>query len=230
MRLPFGKPWMASNTTIGCSADQAVISVIGPISVRVSAPETVFSSPISSTFLMYARRSSNRMLAVSSQGWLAAVLCVDEVADARGIQRHPVHPYAKRAQRILDGVGHRGGHRQGASFAGAFDAQRVDRTRRRHVEHLDPRHLARGRQRIVQEAAGERLSVRIVERLLVQSIAQSVGDPTQNLTLDNKGIDDVAAIVADYVAHDLDLAAVRVDVQHAHGAAPAQARLSRPQK
>jgi hypothetical protein len=45
----------------GCSADQAVISVIGPMSARGSAPETRFNSPIRSTAARKARRSANGM-------------------------------------------------------------------------------------------------------------------------------------------------------------------------
>src|SRR5579864_7853628 len=104
---------MSSIRTIGCSGDQATISVMGPISRWVSAPVTIFSSPTSSTFLMNARRSSKYIRFSSGS--------VYQVTDSGWIQRHPRHADTKRPQRIFDGIGDRGGDGQGAGLACALD-------------------------------------------------------------------------------------------------------------
>src|SRR5438105_11945568 len=211
-----GSPTIWSNSSIGCSGDQATISVIGPMSVRVSAGEMQRNSPIASTCSINALRSSKCML--NPRGG-------DQVADASWIERHAAHSRPERAQRILDSVGNRGRNGQGAGLASAFDAERIDRARRGLMKDLDARHLARRRQGIVQETGCEWLAVLVEHGLLVERVAQAVGYSADDLTFDNQRIDDVPAIVSDDVAHDPHLPAIGIHVENAHVAASAVASL-----
>ncbi len=64
-----------------------------------------------------------------------------------------------------------------AAFAGALDAERVERARRiLGHQHLDRRHLRRGRHQVVGEGRGERLAALVVDELLEQRAADPLRD------------------------------------------------------
>src|SRR5947208_14466520 len=92
----------------------------------------------------------------------------DQLADALRAQRHLVHAHAEGGQRVLDGLGHERGHRDGAGLADALDPERIERRDRLEVDDLDGWQLARRGDVKLQERPREQLPGRVELQLLVE--------------------------------------------------------------
>ena len=68
------------------------------------------------------------------------------------------------------------------------------------------------RQRVVGEAAGDRLAVLVVDDVLEQRLADALHDAAMALALDQQRIDDRAEVVDHGVLHHLDTAGVGIDL------------------
>src|SRR5215831_14171742 len=102
-----------------------------------------------------------------------------------------------------------------AALARALDAERIERGRGLlGKDHLDRRGLARGRHDVVGEACRQRISAFAVDELLVERAAEPLGEPADDLSLDQRRIDGAADVVADDVALDRDAAGLAVDAHH----------------
>ncbi len=147
--------------------------------------------------------------------------------DAVGRQRHLREAHAERRQRILDGGDDRRRRRNGAAFARALDAERIERVRRLHV--LDPaaRHVRSGGQEIILEARRQRLRARVVFHELEQCIADAVRDPALHLAVHDQRVDHVAAVVRHHVVDERDAAGEGIDLHLDHVGAVAIRRLRR---
>ena len=73
----------------------------------------------------------------------------------------------------------------------------------------------RGRYQVVHETSALHVAVVVVADLLHEGDRQALGESTVDLTFDDHGIDDVAAIVHSDKTADLDLAGTLVDVYDA---------------
>ena len=93
------------------------------------------------------------------------------------------------------------------------------RRRRHRVAGLPLRGLHRGGHQVVDEAAALDIADLVVGDLLEERGRQPHAEPTVHLTLDDHGVDDVAAVVDRHEAAHLDLAGALVDVHHADVAA-----------
>src|SRR6266487_3719105 len=109
-----------------------------------------------------------------------------EIADACWIEWHAVHPHAKGSERVLNRIGDHRRDGQRTGLAGPFHAERVQRTRRGEVEDLQARHLAGRGERVVQEAAGERLALLVEDRLFIERVAEAVRHAADDLALDQQ--------------------------------------------
>ena len=73
-----------------------------------------------------------------------------------------------------------------------------------------------GGQQVVHKGGVEQLAVFVEDELLVEGIADALGDAALDLALEDHGVDDAAAVVDDDVALDLDLHGLGVDLDD-HG-------------
>src|SRR5215831_15313643 len=87
-----------------------------------------------------------------------------------------------------DRVHDRGERAGAAGFAAALDAEHVGFRRHRVIDDGDFGRIARARERIVHERAGQELPVAIVDRHLHQRLADALDHATMQLTLDDTGV------------------------------------------
>ena len=87
------------------------------------------------------------------------------------------------------------GRAEGAGFADALGAERIDRRRRDRGVQLEAREVGGARQRVVHERAGQQLPVVVVDGLLDHRLADALRQPAVNLPLDDQRIDQVARVV-----------------------------------
>ena len=82
------------------------------------------------------------------------------------------------------------------------------------MDELDIRYLARRRQHVVHERAGEQLAVGIVIEFLQQRAADALGSAADDLPLHQHRIDDHAAVVRDGVFVDSHASEFDIDLEH----------------
>ncbi len=70
------------------------------------------------------------------------------------------------------------------------------------------------RHRIIHQTAGDELTVFIVNHLFEHGLGQALGNATVHLTVDNQGIDHIAAIIHGEEPLDIDLTRFRVNLHH----------------
>ena len=122
--------------------------------------------------------------------------------------------YAVGTQRIQ----HRGSDRRwradGAAFPGALDPQEVGRRRFVLVQLcLEAGQVARARQRIVHQGAGQELAVpRVVAYFLKDRLTDALGQASVGLSVHDRQADDPARVVHAVEAVDADLSRVGVDL------------------
>src|SRR5882762_5759708 len=134
-------------------------------------------------------------------------------------------PYALRSRRHVEmrdsGLAqcieycvHQAGHRAGdPGLAHAFGAERVGLGRHRMIEEREVVHQERARHRVVHEAAVQQLAaVRVIDRLLAENVAGTLGDAAVHLSFDDLVVDDVAGIVAGDITDDFGDAGFRLDL------------------
>ena len=130
-----------------------------------------------------------------------------------GGRRELVNVAAPAAQRIGDGAGHRAERADDRAFAAALEA--AERCRRRvGMMQLNSGNFHGGRDQIIGEGHGARLAVFVVDQFLQQRLADALGDAADDLPLDHRRVDDGADVLGGDIAHDLDLAGLRIDVDH----------------
>ena len=88
---------------------------------------------------------------------------MDGAPDALGRERHVEVHHPVRPERVHDRVPHRGGRARRARLADALRTERVPRRGRDRVRHLERRKLRRARNRVVDEARGERVAAVVVD-------------------------------------------------------------------
>ncbi len=119
---------------------------------------------------------------------------------------------AERRQRVGDGVGDDAGDRDDATFAGAFGAQRIGRRRLRFErDGADAGEVARGRQQVIGERAGEQLSFAVIDEVLEKRAAEPLHDRAHGLPVEGRRIDDAADILDGYVVEQRDMAGLGID-------------------
>ena len=79
-------------------------------------------------------------------------------------------------------------------------------------QHIDDRGLARGRQQVVDERAGQQLPVILVGELLQQRPPDALHQSSDDLALDEHRVDRAADVIGDPVAVDLDAAGLAIDL------------------
>src|SRR5579862_6176897 len=87
--------------------------------------------------------------------------------------------------------------------------------RRVGVMHLDPRNFERRGYEIVGQRDGARLAgLLVIDKLLKERLADALRDPSDDLSLDHRRIDDGADVFGSNITHDLDFTGLRVDIDH----------------
>src|SRR5690606_27791542 len=100
----------------------------------------------------------------------------------------------------------------GSALPCALDAESMERAGGRGVVDLDVGHIQRGRQEVLGERHGFRLSIGVELELLEQYAADSLRHPSSNLIFDHPGMDGPAAFVDDDVVDDPRPSYVGVDL------------------
>ena len=111
---------------------------------------------------------------------------------------------AERAQRTAD-----------SGLAHAFRPERRERGKALLVRQFDHRHLDGGRHRVVHERRGQRLARLVVDDLLVDGAADTLRDPAVEVRVREQRIDDLARVMGEDVAEDLEEPGLRVDLDDA---------------
>ena len=119
-------------------------------------------------------------------------------------------PHAEVRQRVHDRVldGRRRPDR--ARLADPLRAERVDRSRRLHLDELERRQLGRRREQVPDEARRQRSALLVVGDFLEERLRHAGGDATVHLALSDERVDDVAGIVHGDETKELDGARLRV--------------------
>jgi len=125
--------------------------------------------------------------------------------------RKPTHR-AGNADSVVDGGCDRRTDRGDAAFAGALDAERVQR---RGIvlaqQHFRLGCLVHGRKQIIGEGDGEWIAVLAVSELLEQCAAEALREAADDLAAHQRRIDGAPDIVGDAIAFDRDAAGLAID-------------------
>lgn len=118
------------------------------------------------------------------------------------------------AQRIFDRVGQRGGRADGTTFT---DAPIRDSPLVRPPEamDLDVGNVERGRHQVGLQGRGAVLACVVVHDRFDEYGADALGNAAPDLPVDHRGVTHRTAVLDHHVAHDRDLAGLRVDGHHA---------------
>src|SRR6476620_7727866 len=81
-------------------------------------------------------------------------------------------------QSVLHGLGEERADGDGACFAGTLDAEGVERRGRFDVAGLDARDGVGGGQQVVHEGGVKELAIVVEDELLVEGVANALGDAT----------------------------------------------------
>src|SRR5437870_5006396 len=109
---------------------------------------------------------------------------------------------AERRQRVDDRVDDGGCRADRARLAAALDAQRVDGRGRLDPVELPGRERIGLRHRVVHERGREALPEVVVGHVLPESLADPLGEPSVDLSLDEQRVDDAPAVLLRLVAVD----------------------------
>src|SRR5258708_38167303 len=136
-------------------------------------------------------------------------LSLDHVQHLRRRHRQAVEALAER---LVDGVGNGGHHRDQRHFADALDALRVFRVR--HLDHdgVDHRQVRTHRHAVVEEAGVIDLALLVVDVFLVQRPADALADPALQLAFDIGGMYGAADVLDRGVADHADDAEFDIDL------------------
>ena len=119
---------------------------------------------------------------------------------------------AGNADGVVDRRGDRGADAGDAAFAGALDAERIER---RGVilaqQNLGRRRLVHGGQQIIGEGDGERIAALAVGEFLEQRAAEALRVAADDLAVHQRRIDGAADVIGDAIALDRDAAGFAVD-------------------
>src|SRR3954471_2933190 len=137
---------------------------------------------------------------------------LDRPPDLLGRGRHREVGDAERGQRIDDRVDHGGRDADRAALADALDAERVVGARGDVVADLEVRQVGRARHAVVHERSGGQLALGVVADLLVQRLADALGEAAVGLPVDDHRVDDRADVVGDRDLDDLGDAGLGVDL------------------
>src|SRR5256885_6686827 len=102
-----------------------------------------------------------------------------------------------------------------ACLANTFHAHGIHRRRRDGTAQSELRQTVSFRKSVVHQRAGEELAVVVVDQFFPHGLAQTLSNTSVNLSIDQHGIDYVAAIVHGDVLVNLDFTGFGV---HFHGA------------
>src|ERR1051325_2062537 len=151
-----------------------------------------------------------------ARGSVDRVLRAQDFDDQVGRDRQAVDDGVRfsLAQRVLDGIRDRGGGRDGSALTRSLESLGVGVGRRRYVHEVGSDDLTRAHDGVVEEAGRAEVSIRAVNRLLVQRIAKTVRKAAVHLALDDELVDRLSGVVGDDVAKNLDLACIRIDRDH----------------
>ena len=122
---------------------------------------------------------------------------------------------AERRQRVLDRVGDRRGGADHPAFADAAEVVLAAGRQCLHVVHLDLGDLHRGRDQVVHVRGRLEVGVLVVRRLLVQHRTDALRHAATDLAVDDRRVDDRAAVLDDEVPREGDLAGVEIDIDDA---------------
>src|SRR3954463_8910360 len=120
---------------------------------------------------------------------------LDRPPDLLGGGRHRDVGDAEGGQRVDDRVDHRRRDADRAALADALDAERVVGARRDVVADLEVRQVGRARHAVVHERTVGQLALGVVADLLVQRLADALGEAAVGLAIDDHRVDDGADVV-----------------------------------
>src|SRR5205807_4228294 len=121
--------------------------------------------------------------------------------------------HAALVERIENGVHDRRDRADRAELAAAFDAEEVGPGRHAFIKSIAQRRkLVGARHAVVHKGSGKQLpAVLIVDRLLIQGLADALRDAALDLSFDDHVIDDAADVVATDEARELDLSGLGIE-------------------
>ncbi len=138
---------------------------------------------------------------------------VQRAPDLLRRQRHLQPGIVALADGVDDGVDDGAGRGRRAAFTHALGADRVGLAGDGVMHDGDGRHVGGARHAVVHEAARQDLAaVVVVEHVLEQRLAEPLRDAAVDLSLENGALEDVAAVADRRVAHNLDAARLRIDL------------------
>src|SRR5688572_4039622 len=156
----------------------------------------------------------------------ACIACLLAKMFPYGLRRRR-HRHVLHAKGVGDRVHHRRGSADRARLAAAFDAERVVRARRLARVDLELRYIARARDAVVHERAGDELAGGLVAAALGERLADALGEPAVHLPFDDHRIDDLSEVVDRGERRDLRRAGVAVHLHFAHVAARGEGEVGR---
>ena len=112
----------------------------------------------------------------------------------------------------------------GAGLPDALGPEGVVGCGRLHRDELEARQLGHRDDAVVGEVRGDRVAILVVADLLEERLANTLGDATVTLALNEQRIDERAGIVAGDHAHEACLAGVGVDLDDRHVRAEREGR------
>ena len=98
-----------------------------------------------------------------------------------------------------------------AGFAAAFDAERVGLARHRMGGEIDMGDFVCAGQGVIHVGPGQKLAVRIVNRIFEQHLADALGDAAMDLSFDDQRVHDNPEIVDHGITIDADIAGIGID-------------------
>ena len=120
------------------------------------------------------------------------------------------------ADGIDDGGLHRGRTADGAAFADALGAQRVEVRGRLHVDDFEAGQLGGRDERVVGQVGRDRVAVLVVADFLEQGLRSTLSDATVDLAFEQHRVQHAASVVACDLAQQRDLARLRIDFHYRH--------------
>src|SRR5436853_3248750 len=133
-------------------------------------------------------------------------------------ERHLKMQHAALVERIENRVYNRRHGTDRAELAAALDTEEVGPAGHAFIESIaQRRQLVGARHAVVHEGSGKQLpAVLIVDRLLVQGLADALCNAALDLSFDDDVIDDAADVVATDEARELDLSGLGIDLDFAN--------------
>ena len=137
----------------------------------------------------------------------------DGLPDGVRGRRHRHVAHAQGAERVNDGVDHRGWRGRRSRLPDALDPKRIGRGRHLMQPELVGRDRIRARHGVVHERAGDHLAgIPLPDRMLHQRLTDALGNAAVQLPFDDHRIEDPAGVMHHDIGQQLGRTGFRIDL------------------